>query len=176
MPWNWAAGDGKQTALGTECACNKQRGKFGCRISVVSWEDTSPTGKEEGKKISIGGLWKSVKPNSQHPFRDFRAIIFIGKSTEAIASVAWRWSWEKWRRGWCLSIPHCWRQRASLLHPWQKGELLLQCCGWGRRNAFLFPLPDRYLPPYVKPGNCFNGPGAVLAVIFIMLMLCGHPW
>lgn len=85
-------------------------------------------------------------------------------------------SWGRWRRGWCLSIPYCWRQRASLLHLWQKGELLLQRWGWGRRYAFLFPLPDPYLTPYVKPGNCFKDPGSGLAVISITLALRGHAW
>lgn len=93
MPWNWAAGDGRQNALGTECDCNRQRGKYGCRISVVSGRIPLLLRRKK-KKTSIGGPWKSVvKANIQHPCRDFCAIIFIGRSTGAIESVAWKMVW-----------------------------------------------------------------------------------
>lgn len=51
IPWNWAAGDGEQTALGTECGRNKQRGKWGCRTSTVSRtsDDTSFLPGKKGK-------------------------------------------------------------------------------------------------------------------------------
>lgn len=61
------------------------------------------------------------------------------------------------------------------LHSWQGWMLLLQCRGRGRRDAFLFPLPDPYLTPYVKCGNCFKDPGAGLAGISITLELGSHP-
>lgn len=79
--------------MGTECDCNRQRGKYGCRISVVSGRIPLLLGRKK-KKMSIGGPWKSVvKANIQHPCRDFYAIIFIGKSTGAIESVAWKMVW-----------------------------------------------------------------------------------
>lgn len=106
MPWNWAAGDGKQIALGTECGCNKQRRKYGCRISVVSGRTLPLLGKTKEK--SIGGPWKSVvKPNIQHPSGDFHAIIFIGKNTEAIG-------WAAWKMVWCLERDG---EEADVIHP-----------------------------------------------------------
>lgn len=82
-----------QTALGTECGSrsreeNMATGSLWFLGTYLSyWE-------RRRRKKSIGGPWRSiVNPNIQHPFLDFHAIIFIGKSTEAIESVAWKMVW-----------------------------------------------------------------------------------
>lgn len=137
---------------------------------------------QEGRRRekSLSSPWKSVvKTVLHHPSGGCHAIPFIVKSTEAITLHQCLGKWvsvlgEMEKRVMFIHPPVA-GDRASRLHPWQRGELLLQRWGWGRRDAFLFPLPDPYLTPYVKPGNCFKDPGAGLAVISITLVLRSHP-
>lgn len=74
---------------------------WGLNVVVTSREESMAAGSlwflggylSYWERRSLGGPCKSVvEPNIQHPFRDFPAIIFICKSTEAFESVAGRWS------------------------------------------------------------------------------------